>query len=135
MFVDILRELGIDREVDIFAYIVASGKLDGKLNDGIRPFAGMDVRFILFRGEYLFEQHAQLYLSDIPPRLDVAQYPFQPAYILCQCLHFAEAFLHALQLFGDQAERLSDPVVQGLLQFLVNGDADIFQSLFRVGNQ
>ncbi len=135
LFVDIFGEFCVYRQIDEFADIVTSRKFDGKLHDGIRSFAGMHVRFVLFRRQNLFKQHAQLDFSDVAACLHIAEDTFQTTDILCQRLHFSESFLHAFQLFGDKTERLSDPVIQCLLKFFIHRYAYFIQTLFRIGNQ
>ena len=88
LFINIFGKFGVDGEVNVFADIVAPRELDGKFHDRVRTFAGVDVRFVLFRCQYLFQQHAQLYFSDVSSCLHIAQYPFQAAYVLRQRLHF-----------------------------------------------
>jgi hypothetical protein len=113
------RELGVDRQ-PYRAGVVAAGQLHRELDAIVAAGTGRDVGRVLFRCQHLFQQRAELHLTEDTARLDVGQHALQIADAGGQRLHLAETLVHLFEPFTDLLERFAQALLQGLLQFLVH---------------
>lgn len=88
-----------------------------------------DLGGVLLRRQNFLQNCPQLYFSQNAAGLDVGQHLFQVAYAHRQRLHFAKPLIDLLQPAADQLKGLSDLLVQGLCQFLVDGGLDLCQTV------
>ena len=123
--IGVTGELRIDGEPDGAA--VHARHLDGVLDPLGAAGDGGHVRFVLLRGEDLFEDGSQLDFTQNAAGLDAGEHLLQPAHIRRKALHLAEALVHLFELGVHGLEALGHPLLQGVLQLLIDGAADFIQ--------
>ena len=79
--------------------------------------------------EDLLEQCAQLDFGPRAARLDVREHTLEVAHARREVLHLAEATLDRLEPFADQLERLAQPLLERVVEFLVDGLAHLLELL------
>ena len=102
-------------------------QFDGKFDAVRTVLFGLHILRVLFGGQNLFEQAAQLDFTPGAARLHIRQNLFQIAHARSQRLHFAQSLVHLFETFTDQFERFAQPFLQRALKFFVHCFAHLFQ--------
>ena len=126
----LLGELGIDGQPYGALRVAGSSReADGELHHLGRALPGLDVPFVLPRGQELLQDGPELDLGPGAPGLHVGEDPLQVPHPGGQLLHLPQAPLDSLQTVAHQLERLSETTFQGPLELLVHGPAHLLQLL------
>lgn len=126
------RKFRIDREPDMFDFLVFRGDLDGEFDAISRIFLRRDILLVLLCGHHLIEEIAELYFAPGTACLHILQNLLQIPYPGREGLHFAESFVHEVESFTYEFERFAEPFLEGGMEFLIHGLAHFFQFLTAV---
>lgn len=96
---------------------------------------GGHIGLVLLRGQDLFQNGPQLDLTQNAAGLNAREHLLQPAHIRGKVLHLAQPLVHLFQLVVHSLEALGHPLLQGILQLLIHGVADLIQLFGVLGLQ
>ena len=131
--VGIAGEFGVDGQPDRAA--VRARHLDGVFYPLGAARNGGHIGLVLLRGQDLFQNGPQLDLSQNAAGLNAREHLLQPAHIGGKVLHLAQPLVHLFQLVVHSLEALGHPLLQGILQLLIHGVADLIQLFGVLGLQ
>ena len=126
-------KFGVNRQPQGCAVFGLARQLDGKVHHVFAAGACRHLGRVLVAHKHLFQQRGQLRLAKNAPGFDVAQQVLQVAHALGQGLHFAQAFVHLLQLVGHLFETCAQARLQRGLQLFVHGGTHLVE-LGRIGS-
>ena len=123
----LLGELGVDGEECVAVGAFARGEFQGVLDGLERVGFDAGVLDVLLGREHLLELLTELELTDDAARFDVGEHSFEVTDAGGELLHLAETLLDFAEMRGDLAEGLGEPGLEGGVEFLVDGDAHLFE--------
>ena len=104
-----------------------SRELDRELHPIVAPGFRRHVLLILLAGEYLLQKRPELNLPPRPARPDVCENLLEIPHTGRERPHLTQAELDLFQPLADVPERLAKPLLQGILELLVDGLAHLFE--------
>ena len=131
--IGVAGEFGVDGQPDRAA--VRTRHLDGIFHPLGAARDGGHIGLVLLRGQDLFQNGPQLDLTQNAAGLNAREHLLQPAHIGGKVLHLAQPLVHLFQLVVHSLEALGHPFLQGILQLLVHGVADLIQLFGVLGLQ
>ena len=128
VLIPLQRELAVDGKPYRFIVVVARHE-HGEFHTLTAAWTGGDVLLVLLCCQQLFEDVAQLVLTEDALGLDIGQHLLQVPHTAGDRLHFTEPFVHLLQTLAYLLERFAQSLFQGGLQLLIDRLAHLVQAL------
>ena len=123
----IARKLRVNREPDKSGTVCWN--LDRIFYPVRRPRNCCHIILVLLRRQHIFQDRTELDFTHNTAGLYIGQNPLQIADTFGQRLHLAKAFIHLFQTLTDLLKRLTQPLIQRRLKFLIHGLTHLFQLL------